>query len=322
MKIIKYTIEPTGPWVYPLRSDTLHGLVACLAAEWEGEKACLDLLASFKDNDPFFVCSSAFPKGFLPAPVLTPISRSKFRELFGVETDLLDSLQEYKKFKKKNYIPCTVWNEHKNALSAESLFSVYMSEKKELQAQGKNAEPWTVPSQYTYTEQHLTIDRTKNKHLDGSYFGTTLNFSANELDIYVKVKSDKKEYFEKYLKNIGEYGFGADASTGKGRFKVNNQEDVSEAFASKGEYGLNLSVLSSDCLAGLEGWYKCFTKKGKTWVAKSVPTPFKKPFIAVEEGAVLKNVPKNCILQGIHADGGLVQICNALLMLCTLGESV
>ena len=130
MKIIKYTIEPTSPWVHSLRSDTLHGLLACQVREWEGEQACKDLLAAFLDNEPVFTCSSAFPKGFLPAPVLAPISRPDFRKNFAGKdlfenqnAQLIDWLQEYKVFKKKTFIPYAVWQKQKNALSALSLFS-------------------------------------------------------------------------------------------------------------------------------------------------------------------------------------------------------
>lgn len=330
MKIIKYTIEPTSPWVYSLRSDTLHGLIACQVREWEGEQACKNLLASFLDNEPLFTCSSAFSKGFLPAPVLAPISRPVFRknfegkELFGNKnTKLVDWLQEYKIFKKKTLIPYAVWQKQKNALSALKLFSAYMGDKENFiknKKSDKEKFSWEIPNQISGTELHLTINRNENKHLDGSYFSSSVNFANHELDIYVKASDHA--LFEKYFGILGELGFGADSTLGKGRFKIKNKEDVSDVFHEKGEYGLSLSVLSAENLAGIEGYYRTFTKKGKTWVAKSTLTPFKKPFIALEEGAVIKTVPSDCILKGIHADENIIQICNALFMPCTLsGEN-
>ncbi len=330
MKIIKYTIEPTSPWVYSLRSDTLHGLIACQVREWEGEQACKNLLASFLDNEPLFTCSSAFSKGFLPAPVLAPISRPVFRknfegkERFGNKnTKLVDWLQEYKIFKKKTLIPYAVWQKQKNALSALKLFSAYMGDKENFiknKKSDKEKFSWEIPNQILGTELHLTINRNENKHLDGSYFSSSVNFANHELDVYVKASDHA--LFEKYFGILGELGFGADSTLGKGRFKITAKEDVSDVFHEKGEYGLSLSVLSAENLAGIEGYYRTFTKKGKTWVAKSTLTPFKKPFIALEEGAVIKTVPSDCILKDIHADENIIQICNALLMPCTLsGET-
>lgn len=330
MNIVKYTIEPTSPWVYSLRSDTLHGLIACQVREWEGEQACKDLLASFLNNEPAFTCSSAFPKGFLPAPVLAPISRPAFRRKFGGKelfenknTKLIDWLEEYKEFKKKTLISYAVWQEQKNALSALNLFSAYIKDKEDfIKNKRSNAEKfqWEIPNQISGTELHLTINRNENKHLDGSYFSSSVNFANHELDVYVKTSDHV--FFEKYFSILGELGFGADSTLGKGRFKIKNKEDVSAVFHEKGEYGLNLSVLSAESLAGIEGFYKTFTKKGKTWIAKSRHSPFKKPFIALEEGAVVKNIPSSCVLKNINEDNDIIQMCGALLMPCTLsGET-
>lgn len=330
MNIIKYTIEPTSPWGYSLRSDTLHGLIACQVHEWEGEHACKNLLAGFLDNAPVFTCSSAFPKGFLPAPVLAPVSRPAFRknfegkELFGNKnTKLIDWLEEYKIFKKKTLIPYAVWQEQKNALSALNLFSAYIKDKENfIEKKKSNAEksPWETPNPFSGTELHLTINRNENKHLDGSYFSSSVNFANHELDVYVKASDHA--FFEKYFSILGELGFGADSTLGKGRFKIINKEDASSVFQEKGEYGLNLSVFSAESLAGIEGWYKTFTKKGKTWIAKSRYSPFKKPFIALEEGAVIKNIPSSCVLKNINEDKDIIQMCGALLMPCTLsGET-
>lgn len=330
MTVLKYTIEPTSSWVYSLRSDTLHGLIACLVHEWEGEQACKDLLAGFLHNEPAFICSSAFPKGFLPAPVLAPISRPDFRKHFeGKElfenknAKLIDWLQEYKIFKKKAFIPSSVWQKQKNTLSALKLFSAYIEDKTTFMKNPKSSQekdPWEIPKQFLGTELHLTINRNENKHLDGSYFSSAVNFANHEFDVYVKASDHA--FFEKYFKILGEVGFGADSTLGKGRFKITAKEDVSAVFAEDGEYGLSLSVLSAESLAGIEGWYKTFTPKGKTWIAKSRFSPFKKPFIALEEGAVIKNIPSCCVLKNINEDNEIIQMCSALFMPCTVsGEN-
>lgn len=310
MNIIKYTIKPISAWALPLRSDTLHGLVACQVREWEGKKACDDLVASFLANDPAFTCSSAFPKGFLPSPVLAPISRPLFKQEFSQadKNSLYDKLQEYKAYKKKTVIPYSVWEKHKNSLSAITLFRSFVENKKE----------WEMPSQQNILEVHNTVNRETGSNLMGGYYTTLSNYAVNELDIYVKAKDH--DFFEQYLKHIGELGFGSDANLGKGRFILIAKENVSYAFTTQGTAFLNLSLFSAQSLADLKGYYKCFTKKGKTWVGKSAKSPFKKPFIAIEEGAVLQKVPEHCILENINADSEIVQLCHPLLLPCTLGE--
>lgn len=314
MKILKYTLKPTSPWITALRSDTLHGLIVCQVREWEGEKACKELLESFLENKPAFTCSSAFPQGFLPHPVLPPILRSHFKGQYAnTNHALIDALQIYKQYKKIGYIPCDMWQKLKGKLKSKHIFQEYCNN------------PWPIVKKENEekleikhgTEPHNTISRNMQTTIEGGLFFHEVNYSNDLLDVYVQAEDHVK--FAEYLGKLGEVGFGADSTVGKGRFKIVGEADDKTAdFQAKGSHYMSLSVLSSEDLGNIEGYYKLFTKKGKTWVGKSSLSPFKKPFLALEEGAIIKNLPKSGVLKNIHPDSDIIQMCHALALPCTM----
>lgn len=308
MDVVQYTLEPLSPWISPLRSDTLHGLLACQIAEWEGTAACKAVLQGFLENKPLYTCSSAFPQGFLPMPVLPPMPRALFKKLYTQGARLITALQLYKKFKQCTFMPYALWQQHRDALSTRNLFSAYCD----------NAAAWAVAQTTQSTQAHVSINRNNQTSLDGGLFFQEVHYEQNPLQIYVQ--SADQERIKLYLTRLGELGFGADSTLGKGRFAVVASRNVSNDFNHLGKQFLSLSVLSAQNLNELKGTYRTFTKKGRTWVGKSAISPFKKPFIALEEGAVLHNISQNGVLQNIHVDPSIIQLCHALALPCTLAS--
>lgn len=93
------------------------------------------------------------------------------------------------------------------------------------------------------------------------------------------------------ISEIGKWGFGKDASIGKGRFTVKKADTLELALPKLGEtdaiYTLAPSVPPKQ---GFEtAWFTPFTRFGKFGdrLAKSGP-PFKNPAIMADEGAVFK----------------------------------
>ena len=68
MVLHRFIITPLSPWITPLRSDTLNGLLASRIAEDEGEEAVRQCLDAFLSGQEPFAVSSAMPAGFLPMP--------------------------------------------------------------------------------------------------------------------------------------------------------------------------------------------------------------------------------------------------------------
>lgn len=307
MAVFCYTLTPQSPWRTPLRSDTLHGLLLCAMAEWEGEKAVQEVCQEFINGKVPFACSSAFPAHFLPKPCLPPIARSAFQEKYP--HNLLDMLNKYKSFAKSAFIPSSLFFEQMDTLSQLSLFQHYVDNK------GK----WKCKASETHAEPHNTINRNSNTVLGGGLFFPEAVFHEPQIQYHIYATWEKPEKMVSYLEHIGKYGFGADSALGKGRFVVEpNPQDVTKHFEGKGKHHLTLGVLAGENMSTLDGYYKTFTKKGRAWAAKSGVSPFKKPFLALNEGAVLKTLPQNCTLQGLHQDKTLLQLCHTLTLPCAI----
>jgi len=72
-------------------------------------------------------------------------------------------------------------------------------------------------------------------------------------------------------------------------------------------------------MSTLRGWYATFTKHGKAWDGFGESRPFKKPFLALEEGAVYESLPASgYLLRGLHPDPAIVQILWPLTIPLTL----
>lgn len=309
MSVISYTIKPKSPWRTPLRSDTLHGLILCVLAEKEGDNAVKQVIEQFIAGSAPFTCSSAVPTGFLPMPCLNPTERDYFQKKYT--TDLTQKLQEYKLFLKKSFIPLNVFIKERAHLSLKALFDVYLEDK----------EAWNIKLFESHQEPHNTISRNSSIGIEGGLFFPNVYFHEKDTSYEIYVDSKDPERFKSYLEHIGKVGFGADSSTGKGLFDVIAEQDVSYLFTENAyAYSLSLGVLSGMDMAKLEGNYKVFTKKGRAWSQKSGISPFKKPFIALNEGAMLKNMPFDCMIKGLHVDSSLVQLCHTLTLSCGVKE--
>ncbi len=304
MGYYRYTIEPLSAFATPLRSDTLYGHLLCAVAEWEGDSAVAELIDVFKSDSPPFRLSSAFPSGFLPMPVLPGIPRARFRERFAHGDDvvvLVDKLGRYKGLRKLGYLPLKVWRELRAGLSQEKIFAAYLEDETAF-------EP---PKSENVLEPHNSIDRRGDNVLDeGGLFFTQVTFykPGSKLDLYVQ--SDDVKRFEEILAYMAQTGFGADRTTGKGHFQwecdPNFDQDLFEA---EGDWQMNLSVCATPTLTEVAGHYKPFIKHGKVWSGFGESNPFKKPFLAFEEGSVFRRVPgPGHVLQNVHSDPKVVQV--------------
>jgi len=137
--------------------------------------------------------------------------------------------------------------------------------------------------------------------------------------LHLYARAEDPEYLAKYLKLIGELGFGRDASTGNGQFALKldigfqaDSLDVQDANAS-----LLLSVCASPKMENLDGYYRLEVKRGKT--GPGYGNPFKKPFLMLQEGSLLRALlPGPFVLNDINADSRVVQILQPLNLPCRL----
>lgn len=322
MSLYRYNITPHSAWGTPMRSDTLYGQLLCACAQWYDATKVQELIQGFAQHQPPFVISSALPHGHLPMPILPGIERSRFRQLAQehCQGNLFEALKQHKAFKKHKHLPVGQWQQWQHQLSSEALFINYL--------QQKVPTPTSIPASQRprtqkHTVMHNTIHRqTQRVQAEGGLYAEEAIFHRQYVyDLYVQTAH--KELFDELLTIIAQTGFGRDSSTGKGAFTF--QQDTAfnaDMWQSQGSHQLNLSLYCAADLQGLEGYYNLETKHGKTAAGFGYSSPFKKPFVAFQEGSVFKSLaPATPLLRHIHNHPDVVQVTWPLTLPVTLKEA-
>jgi len=314
MPLFRYTITPLSAFGTPLRSDTLHGHLLCAAGELDGPDAVRGLIARFESGSPPFVCSSALPRGFLPMPCLPPIARRSFRKRFvgsggGRNMDEFQALTCYKRFRKLEFIPLAVWMETRSGMSLANLFERWLEDQKVFRVSSAPGSNW---AKRHHLEAHNSMDRTTGSVLqEGGLYLSEVDFYGKETRLDLYVRTEEVEAFERLLTHIRDTGFGRDRSTGKGAFTFGRDTgfDASSLDAPH-SHRMSLSVLAAEDMRLLAtGWYSTFAKHGKVWDGFGQTNPFKRPFLALGEGSVFREMPDGgYVLHGLHPDPGIVQV--------------
>lgn len=320
MALHRFILRPLSSWGTPLRSDTLSGLLLYRLAEDEGDDALQADLKAFQSGNPPFALSSAMPEGTVFAPKLPPTSRETFARLSskgrfrgenGESVTLLEALGLYKKFRKISFLPLEIWEKHHTALSPVGLFAEYC----------RQPGLWKTLPVTRVQEMHVTIARNSGMALEGGLFASRIFGASPGTAFHLYAETDDCPRLLARLKRVGLLGYGRDSSTGKGVFSIEEDTDFRPS-ASNLPHGLLISMLSAGDLSGLKGWYSTEVKTGKAGPAFCKGNPFKSPFLCVQEGAVLTDLPKGpFILRGIHTDPAIVQITQPLTLPCRLMEA-
>lgn len=313
MPLYRYTITPRGAFGTPLRSDTLHGQLLCAAAELDGGEAVAGLIAAFDSDNPPFVCSSAFPAGMLPMPCLPPLSRSAFRDRFCApggmfKGDKVEALNAYKAFRKLAHVPVDLWAALRGGLSLAGLFERWLQVPDLFRPKPA---PFENTWRTAHVEAHNSIDRATGSVLqEGGLFLSDSTFYGSGIRLDLYVRTDAPDSFERLLRHVAATGFGRDASTGKGWFDFTRDEAFTPGeLDGSGSHRMSLSVLSAMNLSEASGWYRVFAKSGRAGGALGQANPFKKTFLAMEEGSVFKSLPASgYVLRGLHPDSRVVQV--------------
>lgn len=318
MKLRRYIIEPRSPWASPLRGDTLAGLLLWRLAEDEGEEACAEALAAFRAGEPPFEVSSAMPLDCLPMPCLPPARRGVFRawyekgRMLDAGATLFEALQKYKKFRKLPWLPLDVWLKNASSLNVLALFNWFCADAKvKVDKKGGACETRAFRAR-------AAIDRASGSAADGALFFTPLTYFAGGLCVYARSREPEK--FLAGLRRIGEIGFGGGASVGCGRFAAWEDEKFDPApLENAGEWRVTLSPCASANMGAIEGFYRAEVKHGK--VGPGMGSPFKYPFVYIEEGALLRTLPEGpWILDNICPNAKVAQALWPVTLPCEYRE--
>lgn len=321
MSLHRYLLTPKSAWGTPFRSDTLTGLLLYRLAEDEGEKALHAEIDAFLEGRPPFVLSSAMPAKTVFAPKLPPLPRRQFasmcaqgafRDGSGRKLSLFNALTIFKTYRKKRFLPLAVWEKHRQKLSAAGLFAEFC----------QNPSYWEVASATPHQEVHVTIDRKSGAALEQGLFVSHSFWPASGMQFHLYAQTSDSPRLLERLRRIGALGFGRDSSTGKGVFDIEEDRDF-VPWKDTLLHGLLLSILSAGDMRSLDGWYSVEVKTGKAGQGISGKNPYKSPFLCVQEGAVIKALPKGpFVLQGLNANPDIVQITQPLMLPCKLDEEV
>lgn len=249
MKLIKVKITPHSSFVTFPKGDTIFGHFA-----YHTFLEDATVFKNYVEEKPKIIFSDILPDGYLYKPTL-PLTA------FGVEES------EKKEFRKKAWI-ATKDLQNGELLKAEEL-SFYK-----------------------------TDIRTRNS-LDRLTFSTGGEgfdpFSLEELTfiyqpvIYVMFDEESfdKETILERLNLIGKVGFGKKGSIGKGHFTAEIDNEFNKGFEKKkSEYYMTLSPTILNKQPHIKkAYYNTFNRFGKS---HSSATPFKKPLLMADSGAVVK----------------------------------
>ena len=300
MKFYSITIKPTSPFGTPLKGDTIFGHFCWQAAENEFLNGGIDSwITKYKDT-PFAVFSSAFPKVtengrelyVLPRPFL-PSSPAAWQST----EERYQHMTKRKKDKKKKHLlvgdDLAVQPAPQNYRSDEELFqlhidSIPLEQKKELRLlTGKQRK-----LSGKFVQAHNTINRetmTTGTGRFAPFSSENIHFLPGlKLVVFVLFDEEATDIgrIEEGFANIGNWGFGRDASAGLGRFQVIAVRQEKMPAGKKGSC-YTLSPCVPEAKIFKTAYFTPFTRFGKHGAALlAAGKPFKNPVVMADEGAV------------------------------------
>ena len=298
-----------------MRSDTLNGLLLYRMAEDEGDAAVAEAIEAFREGEPPFAVSSAFPEGFLPMPKLPALRRERLKEFFdgGLFGGLpfFDVLQKVKGFHKLPWLPFSLWEKLAGALSGEAIFREWIA----------GEELFSPRTERSAREPHVTVSRAEGTALHGGLFFRRASFFPEGARLHLYAETADPAALRERLARIGMLGYGKDATSGRGRFDV-ERDMTFRVPAGDGTHALLLSRYAAPTMTAPDGWYGVEVKRGYSG-AGTGRGPYKAPFLSLREGSVLRGLAeRGAVLEGLHADDRIVQVLTPVSLPCTPEENV
>jgi CRISPR-associated protein Csm4 len=299
----------------PLQSDTLFGHIcwAIRYLKWNGVDKLADFLSYYDKGSPPLLISNGFPKGYLPKPVIPPVTQKDLDQIVSKE-DRIEESFKIKTIKKTEVIPRNTFAElQKDMITPVKLFEVMYDKVVYESITNLKAKEQSV------LVQHNTIDRIKGSVREGALFSQEETFFSNSNDggcfeLYLKTNYFSSDDLNKIFTYIGRTGFGKDKSTGKGAFNYEIKEGIDISEADKPNAFMTLSSFVPFGNDPIKGYYNIIHKYGKLGghyaqgTEEALGNPFKVPLIMFSAGSVffdddykrgkvygslLKNVHKN-----------------------------
>lgn len=302
-----------GPLATPLHSGTLFGHLCWAFRYQQGEAALTRWLAELPAAP--LLLSDAFPTDQLPRPRLAPADRPA-EQLGESRADFVNRMQHYKRLRKATWLTVADFLALRDQLNETHLLQ-------RLAATAAVQPPPTAPRPETQhrRQAHNTIDRLTGTtpETGGLYFmdETWSNAAAAERDVYVRSEFTADQ-LQALFTQVGEFGFGRDATLGRGQFTVRIKTADPRLFAYQGNRLLSLShgTLTANMAAPRYQRHTHFGKVGGLY-GGGVMSPFKYPLGLLRPGATFSPTddgPYGELLTGVHPDDST--ICQHAWHLC------
>ena len=271
MNLIKVKINPHSSFVTFPKGDTLFGHFA-----YHTFKENKSIFQNYVEEKPKIIFSDILPDGYVYKPIL-PLSA------FGVDES------EKKEFRKKSWIK--IEDLQKGNLSTlYSSFTICSDKNCNDNFSNEDRKRCCVP----FYKRDIKIRNALNRvsfTTGGEGFDP---FSLEEITfiyqpvIYVMFDNTfTKEQIIDRVNRIGKVGFGKKGSIGKGHFRAEIDTKFREFGEVESDYYITLSPTllhkSKDLIE--KAYYNTFNRFGKY---HSTSTPFKKPLLMADSGAVVK----------------------------------
>lgn len=304
MKSYTLKIEPISPFLTPLESDTLFGHI-CWALEYlggfTGSKNLINFLDEFNKQNPPFIMTNAFPAGYLPFPLLPPFTNEekldlRDRYIEKGKGDEFGFIQWLKELSRQKYIALDTFSQYRRDFSKYDLYAAVLEGTLSGYRFSKSNQDAAAEVQEedskTVEVYHNAINRITGTVKEGQLFSKNSTFYKQDVTFHVYLKTG---YFTlEELKKIFEYislnGFGADKSTGSGRFEFELEPGVPFNDIEDFNAYLLLSNTHPHILQHHSSYYTTQTKFGKlggTFSTNSKYSPFKNPVILLNPGSVI-----------------------------------
>lgn len=304
MEFYEIMIEPLSAFGTPLKGDTLFGQF-CWQAFYKADllKSTFEEVIAKYPNKPFAVFSSAFPVLLSESEKTYLLKQPDVPILKGLTEDRKTFRKRAKESRKKKWI------------SVNEDLKIDFKNMRESHDKKKDKEndEWVK----TVERTHNSINRmtgTTGKDSFAPYI-TTATYYAPETTMVVFVVIDEDqtdiERVCQGLTRIGKQGFGRDASTGMGRFKIvekNRRPDYDKTDVTA-IYTLAPSVPGNETFS--KEYFKCFVRFGKHGDQLALArNPFKKPVMMADEGAIYELGQDKSVLDKPYIGKAVTNVSN------------
>jgi CRISPR-associated protein Csm4 len=191
MRVTRYLLRPESPWATPWHADSLFGALCWAYRDAAGNGELERLIEQFKNGQPPFVLSDAFPADLLPFPVGIEFEEPADRKLKAL------------------------W--------------VTVAQFREFAAGRMGKLPIAKTSLRGEARAQASRDRETDRPLDGALFEIDMESfdekaEDKRLALYVAATEEGDRVFRQALAVLASTGFGRKASSGPGAFRVESAQ--------------------------------------------------------------------------------------------------